>query len=111
MGLGNTDISCIPHDAWSLTCGTGIIYYQIRQISLFRFVFRDPNISPGKQSLNEWPRYTPDGKEYLELNAKFMDEPDKSFAVGRALRARECAFWKNYLPNLIEKTESTCSAH
>ncbi len=33
-----------------------------------------------------------------------MDEPDKSLAVGRGLRAKECAFWKEYLPNLVEKT-------
>ena len=74
---------------------------------LFQLFFqysRDPNRSPGKRSLNEWPMHTPDGKEYLELNSKFLKNADKSEAVGRGPRTKECAFWKNYLPQLVAGT-------
>lgn len=67
---------------------------------------RDPNRAPGHHSLNEWPLHTPKGKEYLELNIKYLNEADKSKAVGRGPRTKECAFWKEYLPQLIASTGS-----
>ena len=44
------------------------------------------------------------GKEYLELNSKYLRVADKSQAVGRGPRAKECAFWIEYLPQLISAT-------
>ena len=63
--------------------------------------YRDPNTSPGQPSSREWPVFTSEGQHYLELNSRFNNEPDKSLAVGRHLRSRECAFWEDYLPNLV----------
>ena len=71
-------------------------------------LFRDPNRAPGLRSLNEWPLHTPNGKEYLELNEKYLDEPDKSKAVGRGPRSKGCAFWKDYLPKLVSATSKLC---
>ena len=68
------------------------------------FFDRDPNRAPAQKNLNEWPLHTPQGREYLELNIKYMDNPDKSRAVGRGPRAKQCAFWKEYLPVLINNT-------
>ena len=67
-------------------------------------LFSDPNRIPGQHSLDEWPPHTPVGKEYLELNVKFLDESDKSTAIGRGPRSKECAFWKEYLPQLVAST-------
>jgi len=65
---------------------------------LFPF-FRDPN----KQYPDDehdlpsirWPEYTAHGREYLVLSST-----DKS--TGRGLRAKECAFWNNFLPKLAK---------
>ena len=67
----------------------------------------DPNRSPGRPSLNEWPLHTPKGKEYLELNSKYLHQADKSLAVGRGPRAKECAFWTEYLPKLVAATSKS----
>jgi len=48
----------------------------------------------------------PTSREYLELNSRFLGQPDKSRAVGRGPRLAECAFWDVYLPQLVEKTGS-----
>lgn len=61
----------------------------------------DPNQISGYQNLEEWPLHSPKGKEYLELNSRFLGDPDKSKAVGRGPRIRECAFWDVYLPRLL----------
>ncbi len=66
----------------------------------------DPNRAPGRRSLNEWPLHTPKGKEYLQLHVNYLNQADKSKAVGRGLRAKECAFWKEYLPDLVRNTGS-----
>jgi acetylcholinesterase len=67
----------------------------------------DPNRSPGEPSLDEWPLHTPQGKEYLELNSKHLRLPpaERERSVGRGPRAKECAFWVEYLPHLIATTE------
>lgn len=41
-----------------------------------------------------WPEYTAHEKEYLVISTN-----DSS--IGRGLRAKQCAFWKNFLPKLI----------
>ena len=65
---------------------------------------RDPNRHPGEASLNVWPIHTPNGKEYMELNSRFNNEPDTMTPIGRGPRANECAFWVDYLPQLIAST-------
>jgi acetylcholinesterase len=70
----------------------------------------NPNNSPNPQARSrgpEWPVHSPDGKEYLELNARYLDNKmDDSKAVGRGPRAKECAFWREYLPDLINFTDT-----
>nr|ADK12695.1 acetylcholinesterase precursor [Tetranychus urticae] len=55
-----------------------------------------------------WPEYTAHEKEYLVISTN-----DSS--IGRGLRAKQCAFWKNFLPKLINALEnrhnSTCTSH
>lgn len=41
----------------------------------------------------KWPKYS-DKKQYFELHSESM-------RVGRGPRAKQCAFWAHYLPNLI----------
>jgi len=65
----------------------------------------DPNRAPGGPSTDEWPVHTPSGKEYLELNSKYLRITDKQAPLGRGPRAKECAFWVDYLPQLIASTE------
>ncbi|ESO06840.1 hypothetical protein HELRODRAFT_76935 [Helobdella robusta] len=60
----------------------------------------DPNQIPGVRTTQDWPLYTPNMKEYLELNSKFLDDPDSTKAVGRGPRIKECAFWDEYIPQL-----------
>ena len=66
--------------------------------------FRDPNQVPGSHNLDTWPLHTPHGKEYLELHTRFLREPDKSKAVGQGIRTKNCAFWRDYLPTLVDGT-------
>lgn len=56
------------------------------------------NSNPNGPTINtendEWPKHTAKGKEYYELavNRKF---------IGSGPRLRQCAFWKEYLPQLL----------
>ncbi|KAK2148411.1 hypothetical protein LSH36_499g01062 [Paralvinella palmiformis] len=68
----------------------------------------DPNRIPGAHSLDEWPLHTPQGREYLEINTKYLNEPDKSKAIGRGPKAKNCAFWREYLPKLVGGTCEYC---
>jgi hypothetical protein len=52
----------------------------------------------------EWPLHTASRREYLELNSRLLDEPDRSKVIRRAPRAKSCAFWLDYLPKLITST-------
>ncbi|XP_064638638.1 acetylcholinesterase-like isoform X2 [Lineus longissimus] len=70
----------------------------------------DPNRSPGLPSLNEWPLHTTESKEYLELHPRYHNQPDKSKAVGNGPRAHECAFWMEYLPQLVRETDKKLNA-
>lgn len=44
-----------------------------------------------------WPVHTAYGKEYLTLDVN-------STTTGRGPRLKECAFWKKYLPQLVQST-------
>lgn len=52
----------------------------------------------------EWPLHTASRREYMELNSRLLDEQDRSKVIGRAPRAKSCAFWLDYLPKLITST-------
>ena len=45
------------------------------------YFFRDPNQVPGVPSPRHWPQHTPKGREYLELNSKFVNATDKSIGM------------------------------
>ncbi|CAH1780985.1 unnamed protein product [Owenia fusiformis] len=66
--------------------------------------YGDPNQTPDGYNLQEWPVHTKEGKEIIELNAKFVHETDKTLALGRGPRLKECAFWREYLPQLVAAT-------
>lgn len=51
-----------------------------------------------------WPLHSAARREYLELNPKLLDETDPSKVIGRAPRAKQCAFWADYLPKLVTST-------
>lgn len=56
---------------------------------------RDPN--GATPDVQVWPKHTAAGKHYLELGINTTH-------VGRGPRLRQCAFWKEYLPQLIQAT-------
>jgi len=51
-----------------------------------------------------WPLHTASGHEYMELNSRLLYETDPSKVIGRAVRAKQCAFWSDYLPKLVVST-------
>ncbi|KAJ8310285.1 hypothetical protein KUTeg_012150 [Tegillarca granosa] len=65
----------------------------------------DPNRAPGEVSVNEWPVHTHNERLYLELNTKYLHASEMPNAIGVGPRIQECAFWRNYLPNLVDATE------
>ena len=96
--LPSTDGLCfVPVFVVSLTCFCCSSYIPLSSS-------RDPNRAPGRRSLNEWPMHSPHRKQFLELNVNYLHQADKSRAIGRGPRAKECAFWKEYLPELVRKT-------
>lgn len=61
----------------------------------------DPNYDWDRPSAkNEWPSHTASGREYILLDAKHVH----NFKVSKGLRSKECAFWKEYLPQLVAAT-------
>lgn len=55
----------------------------------------NPSLNPdGNWEKTYWPAHTAFGKEFLILDVN-------STQVGYGHRAKHCAFWKNFLPNLI----------
>jgi len=64
-----------------------IIYY------LFYF-FRNPSKTfEGSWVTPKWPVHTAYGKEFLTLDTN-------NTSIGVAPRLKQCAFWKNYVPDL-----------
>ena len=71
--------------------GSNLTYF----LSLHR---RNPSLRPdGEYEPVYWPVHTATGREYLTLAVNSTD-------IGRARRARECAFWSDYLPKLVQYT-------
>lgn len=50
-----------------------------------------------KPEEEEWPKHTANGREYLELGIN-------TTKTGHGPRMRQCAFWKEYIPQLIAAT-------
>lgn len=48
----------------------------------------------------EWPKHTALGREYFELGVNVSH-------IGRGPRLRQCAFWREYLPQLITATSQS----
>ncbi|KAK2719659.1 acetylcholinesterase-like [Artemia franciscana] len=64
----------------------------------------NPNKSPDSiYTRDYWPPYDPVKKEYIFL-------APKNNTIGRGLRARQCAFWKKFLPQLMQITECSSSS-
>lgn len=59
----------------------------------------DPNMGEDGSSWTEvnWPIHTLEKKEYLTLGINTTE-------IGYGPRARQCAFWKKYLPQLLSAT-------
>ncbi|XP_071033066.1 acetylcholinesterase-like [Parasteatoda tepidariorum] len=58
----------------------------------------NPSLRPdGEYESTYWPVHTATGREYLTLAVN-------SSEIGRARRAKECAFWYEYLPKLVSYT-------
>ena len=55
---------------------------------------------------DQWPVHSPAGREYLELNSRYVGKGRSRGAVGRGPRINECAFWTNYLPDYINFTDT-----
>lgn len=64
----------------------------------------DPNRSPGMVFLDEWPLFNNVSRKHLILRPELINRLDKSLAIGQGSRAKECSFWKDYLPNLVIRT-------
>ena len=73
-------------------------YYHI-VIKCFCLVFRDPT---GRDSPVKWPKFTKENQSYLALDVK----PEKR----NKYRAKEVAFWNNFIPRVIRKSKKHCSA-
>lgn len=63
-----------------------------------------PNREPGGVELDEWPSYNNITRKHLILRPELVNRLDKSLALGQGSRAKECSFWKDYLPNLVVRT-------
>ncbi|KAK7090069.1 acetylcholinesterase-like [Littorina saxatilis] len=62
----------------------------------------DPNRGPGELSMQEWPEYRPFERQYLNISLDLLKHGWRPHH--RAARARQCAFWHHYLPNLLAGT-------
>jgi len=51
-----------------------------------------------------WPLHNATSHEYMELNSRLLYETDPAKVTGRAVRAKQCAFWSEYLPKLVVST-------
>lgn len=68
----------------------------VSKIQISFSIISDPN-GPVSTEIKKWPKHTVNGKHYLELGIN-------STYVGRGPRLRQCAFWKEYLPQLVQAT-------
>lgn len=57
-------------------------------------LFSSSNPNGPNAEVAEWPKHTANGKEYMELGINVS-------RIGHGIRSRQCAFWKEYLPQLM----------
>ncbi|XP_070546353.1 acetylcholinesterase-like [Ptychodera flava] len=50
-----------------------------------------------EEARNDWPLFKVPGLEYKEIALTMSNK--------RALKAKECAFWNNFIPNLMKNTD------
>lgn len=55
--------------------------------------------NPNGQEGGEWPKHTASGREYYELAINKTH-------IGRGPRLRQCAFWNEYIPQLMASSKS-----
>ena len=74
-----------------------------REVTVSSLCCSNPNLVPGEQASprDPWPLHTPERREYLELNVRHLGATDRWSAIGTGPRVKECAFWAEYLPDLI----------
>uniref|UniRef100_A0A915BGM0 Carboxylic ester hydrolase n=1 Tax=Parascaris univalens TaxID=6257 RepID=A0A915BGM0_PARUN len=61
----------------------------------------NPNRNPdGTYTADVWPQYTQSSMEYMNLTVE-SDYNNGASRVGTGPRRKQCAFWKNHLPNLL----------
>lgn len=82
---------------WANFAKTGYVCLPIENIQFIQFVvYRNPTLDEnGIWSQLHWPLYTTYKKEYLTFATN-------TSAIGRGPRTKQCAFWQNYLPQLIK---------
>lgn len=67
-------------------------------MNLFFDLFRNPNMGDGGSWTEaNWPPHTFEKKEFLTLDINTTE-------IGYGPRAKQCAFWKMYLPELLAAT-------
>lgn len=66
--------------------------------------YRNPNGLEGGRSWS-WPARSALSKQYYEISIGSMSEP----VIGSGPRTEHCAFWDNYLPNLLSGTGECAS--
>lgn len=69
------------------------------ELIIFIIKIKKKNSDPNGQSpdVQAWPKHTASGKHYLELGINTTH-------IGRGPRLRQCAFWKEFLPQLVQAT-------
>ncbi|VDM46626.1 unnamed protein product [Toxocara canis] len=61
----------------------------------------NPNRNPdGTYTADVWPQYTQSSMEYMNLTVE-SDYNNGASRIGTGPRRKQCAFWKNHLPNLL----------
>lgn len=54
--------------------------------------------------LDEWPVYTIEERKYLRLTTNIVHDHEQRNTIGIGPKIQDCAFWNEYLPNLVKET-------
>lgn len=57
--------------------------------------------------LDEWPVYTIEERKYLRLTTNIVHDHEQRNTIGIGPKIQDCAFWNEYLPNLVKETADT----
>ncbi|XP_038051124.1 cholinesterase 2-like [Patiria miniata] len=61
----------------------------------------NPNKAKEDDPEGDWPLYTVERQEFFTLNKSIVSG---DVFIGRGPRAKQCAFWRDYLPTLVTQT-------